>query len=222
MPNKKYFAVNDGESFNKGYIFENEEDFKRFKHANDVLATNDIVSNLSYFQTKKKYQTPEYECSLIHEGGNYPYYDTTFRKLKENETISFIYFSDNMFTDCKNFITSFKNLEVTNTLNSITNIFELAKVKDKESNGSFTDKVWITIRTDEPTPHIGLFREFNSVFFNYHFYDKTRMDLVKICDENKDILVTKYIKQIKELEVNTRKKFNEIHSITNKIFHTIE
>ena len=48
------------------------------------------------------------------------------------------------------------------------------------------------------------------------------MDLVKICDENKDILVTKYIKQIKELEVNTRKEFNKIHSITNNIFHTIK
>ena len=197
------------------YIFEDEEDFKRYKNQKHILIDNDIAFSPASMDFKRCAWEDEnnddinddvYSPIFIPKGGTIPYYNKPLNEIKHPisyaATLNVV---DSKIKNVNYYLTMFTNPGNTKlSYDPYSDNFNVNKTFVLKENENYSDNIWIEVYcstiTKKKYNKVVLFRTYNAEYFK-SIFEKTPMSKIAgICEATlKCMIETGYNDKIKSL-----------------------
>ena len=206
-------ALEGSSDWDAVYIFEDEEDFKRYKNQEHILNDNDVIyspANMKFkryaWEDNDDMNDDRYSPIFIPKGGTIPHYNKPLEKIEH--PISYAATLNVIDGEIKNvnyYLTMFNNLGNTKlSYDPHSDNFNVNKTFVLKENENYSDNMWIevyySVITKEKYNNVVLFRTYNAEYFKSIFEETPMSKIAGICEATlKCMIETAYNNKIKSL-----------------------
>ena len=213
------------------YIFEDEEDFKRYKNQKHILNDNDVAfspANMSFKRCAWEDEDNDEMNDDVHspifipKGGTIPYYNNPLNLRKIEHPISYAATLNVVDGEIKNvnyYLTMLNNPgNTTLSHDPHSDNFNVNQTFVLKENENYSDNIWIkvyySVITKKKCNRVVLFRTYNTEYFK-SIFEKTPMSkIAEICETTlKCMIETEYNDKIKSLVNSVSEDLENIDSL---------